>query len=365
MLMRGSARRTAQEIARMLDGVGATLSFSTGIETTVFGGRALSGDLPLLLELAAEATIEPSFPDDEAQRVRGELITAIRVNTLDTRQVAERVFRRLAFPDGHPYHDSPDGDEAALTALTVEDLRGFHREYVAPEAMIIAMVGDVEPRRATDHVAEAFGRWASAGPVPARPLPGVTPPPTLQREETALPGKTQSDLILGVPGVARGDPEYYDVMMANLLLGQLGMMGRIGQNVRERQGMAYYAFSDLRAGLLAGPWWVRAGVNPANVDRAVDAILHEVRTLQQQGPEDGELADARTFLTGSLAVRLEATPGLANTLADIELFDLGLDYLERYPAIVNAVGRDAVVAASQRFSVDRYTLAIAGPRRHQ
>jgi zinc protease len=141
------------------------------------------------------------------------------------------------------------------------------------------------------------------------------------------------------------------------------MMGRIGQNVREKQGMAYYAYSDLRAGLLAGPWWVKAGVSAANVDRAVAAIVHEIKELQDHGPAPDELADARTFLTGSLAVRLETSQGAAQMLADIELFGLGLDYLERYAAIIAGTSRDAIVRAIRRFPTGAYALAVAGPER--
>lgn len=152
-------------------------------------------------------------------------------------------------------------------------------------------------------------------------------------------------------------------MMANLLLGQLGMMGRVGENVRERQGMAYYAYSDLRAGLLAGPWWVRAGVNPTNLDRAIAAIVAEILALQREGPREDELADARRSLVGSLALRLETTQGVAQTLSDIELFGLGLDYLARYPSIIEGVGRDDIVDTIRRFPIEAHTLAIAGPER--
>ncbi|OLD46019.1 MAG: hypothetical protein AUI83_15600 [Armatimonadetes bacterium 13_1_40CM_3_65_7] len=178
-----------------------------------------------------------------------------------------------------------------------------------------------------------------------------------------MEGKTQSDIVLGAPGVARTDPSYYETMMANLILGQLGMMGRLGDRVRERQGMAYYAFSDLRAGLLAGPWVVRAGVNPANESAAIEGILGEIRRFQDGGPEDAELADARDFLIGSQAVRLETNPSIAQMLADIELFGLGLDYLVRYPELVRGIARDAIVQAARRFPPDSYCLAIAGPHR--
>jgi zinc protease len=363
MLLRGTVRRSAQQIAIDLDSAGASLSFGSGVESTVFGGRALLSDLPLLMTLAVESLTTPAFPSDEVERVRGELVTAARVAAVDTRQVAERVFRRLAYPDGHPHRDPPDGEEPVLAALTAGDLGAFHRTHFRPDDTIVAIVGDVEPARAVERVTEAFAGWSADGAKPDRSTPAVVAPATRVRQEAALPGKTQSDLVLGVPGISRSDPDYYDVMMANLLLGQLGLMGRIGQNVRERQGMAYYAYSDLRAGLIAGPWWVRAGVNPSNVERAVAAILHEVTALQQQGPDGEELEDARTYLIGSLAVRLETSPGIAQTLADIEFFNLGLDYLERYPGIVRSISRDAIVAAARRFTTDRYALAIAGPER--
>jgi zinc protease len=362
-LIRGTRRRSGPQIAEDLDAMGASLSASSSIEVTAVTGRSLAADLPALLAVAAEVLTEPAFPSDEIERVRGELITAARINALDTRQVAERLFRRLTYPEGHPHRANPDGDEQVLSALTADDLAAFHAHRYRPAATILALAGDVDPARATDLVAAAFGQWPSGGAWTLPPYPAPAPPAVVRREEVVVPGKSQSDLVLGVPGISRNDPSYYAIMMANLFLGQLGMMGRIGQNVREKQGMAYYAFSDLRAGLLAGPWWVKAGVNPANIDRAVSAILQEIVDLQAYGPGPDELADARTFLVGSLAVRLESSQGFAQTMADIELFDLGLDYLERYPAIVNGTSREAIVDAIRRFPTDAYALAIAGPER--
>jgi zinc protease len=363
-LIRGSLRRTGPEIAEDLDALGATLTVSPGIEVTAVVGRALADDLRPLLETAAEILVEPAFAASEVENVRGELITAARVNALDTRQVAERAFRRLAYPEGHPHSRSPDGDEAILAALDPADLRGFHVARYRADATVLTVVGDVDPMQAADLAAEMFGRWQSPGRWSLSTFPDPMASPAPRHEETVVPGKTQSDLVLGAPGVARTDPDYHAVMMANLLLGQLGMMGRIGRNVRERQGMAYYAFSDLRAGFLAGPWWVKAGVNPANVDRAIAAILHEVDALQRDGPLADELADARTFLTGSLAVRLETSQGVAQMLADIELYALGLDYLERFPGIIADTSREAIMRAIWRFPTEAYTLAVAGPDRH-
>jgi zinc protease len=367
-MMHGTEQRTHAQIAEALDGMGATLAVLPGLEVTTVVGRALADDLPALLEIAAEALTRPAFPLDEVEKVRGQLITAARVNGLDTRHVAERVFRRLAYPEHHPHAQVPDGDEMVLAALSAANLREFHEQHYWPEGTALVVVGDVETHRVVEEVARYFGGWSPNG-TGARPQYNAGAADIGPRAEgprshhVALPGKTQADLALGTPGVRRSDPGYYATMMANLLLGQLGMMGRIGENVRERQGMAYYAYSDLRAGLTAGPWWVRAGVNPANVERAVAAILAEIGALQRDGPATDELADARTFLVGSLAVRRETTQGLAQMLSDVELHGLGLDYLDRYASIIQGVSSDEIVAAIRQFPIDAYTLAVAGPER--
>ncbi|MDR7482644.1 MAG: pitrilysin family protein [Armatimonadota bacterium] len=360
-LMHGTHRRTARQLAEELDGLGATLVVAPGLETTSIGGRALPDDLGTWLDLAADVLMAPAYAPDEVEKVRGQLITAARVNALDTRHAAERLFRRLAFPPAHPHSQAPDGEETVLAALLPQDLHAFHRSYVTPQATALAIVGDVDAGRTADLAAARFEAWPAGAPWALPAVPEPARPPAPQRQEVTLPGKTQADLVLGTVGISRTAPGYYAAMMANLLLGQLGMMGRIGEHVRERQGIAYYAFSDLRAGLLAGPWWVRAGVNPANLERAVEAILTEIAGLAGDGPTEEELADARRYLVGSMAVRLETNQGIAQALAEIELYGLGLDYLERYPALVEGIARDDVVAAMRRFPTDAYTLAIAAP----
>lgn len=363
VLQRGTRSRTSQEIAETLESMGASLAVLSNMEVTALSLRVLHEDAPAALEVLAEILQFPAFSTDEVEKTRGELLTALRVAQQDTRHVAERVFRALAFPAGHPHARVPDGDEGVIQGLTPADLAAFHAHYIRPEATILAIVGDLHPAETLDLAGRFFSHWERRGTWQAPPIP---PPAHLrapQRAEVRLPGKTQSDVVLGAPGIARGDGLYYETMMANLILGQIGLMGRLGERVRERQGMAYYAYSDMRAGLLAGPWWVRAGVNPVNEDRAVESILDELRGFQETGPTDEELRDAQDFLVGSLAVRLETHGGIAQMLADIELFNLGLDYVVRYPEIIRRLTRDAVRAAAARFPLTAYSLAIAGPPR--
>jgi zinc protease len=147
-----------------------------------------------------------------------------------------------------------------------------------------------------------------------------------------------------------------------MILGRLGLGGRLGENVRENQGMAYYCYSGIEADLGAGPWSAVAGVNPANVERAIAAILHEVEQFVADGPTAQELSDARDYLTGSLVLGLETNDGLAGTLLAIERYGLGLDYIDRYPAIIGGVTHEQIVAAARRYlSTERYVITVAGP----
>jgi zinc protease len=126
--------------------------------------------------------------------------------------------------------------------------------------------------------------------------------------------------------------------------------------------LAYYVYSQAQTGFLAGPWAVRAGVNPRNVDRAIEGILREIRGLQHEPVRGGELPDAQNYLVGSLAVRLETDAGIAQALLEIETFDLGLDYLAQYPALIRGVTPEAIGGAATRyFDLNGYTVATAVP----
>ena len=140
------------------------------------------------------------------------------------------------------------------------------------------------------------------------------------------------------------------------------MMGRLGDNVREKQGLAYYSYSRVEGGPGPGAWRVIAGVNPANVEQAVASIRDEIKRMCEEPVGEDELADNRAFITGSLPLRIETNEGVARYLLDMERYDLGLDYLQRYDELINAVTLDQIQAVAQRWlDSDAYALAIAGP----
>jgi zinc protease len=183
-----------------------------------------------------------------------------------------------------------------------------------------------------------------------------------RRYVRTMTNKTQADIALGTVGPARTAEEYYAARVGDLILGHLGLMGRLGEKVRDQQGLAYYAYSGLEAGLGRGPWSVRAGVNPTNVDRAIESILAEIVRLQHEPVTDQELEDGQDYLTGSLPLRLETNEGIAGMLLDMDLYQLGDDYIMRYPDLVRAVTKEHIQAAALKYlDPEHYAIAIVGP----
>ena len=178
-----------------------------------------------------------------------------------------------------------------------------------------------------------------------------------------LPGKAQSDIAYGFTAIRRLDPRYDAYYVMNNILGQFGLGGRLGDNIRERQGMAYYAFSSLDPSVGVGPLIVRAGVDPGNVARTLEAIDAEVRSLRQDGPTDAELAQTQQFLIGSIPRTLETNAGIASFLQSEEQFGLGLDYDRRLADDIRAVTLDEVrAAAAELLHPERAAVAVAGPQ---
>jgi zinc protease len=361
MLMRGTESRTFGQINEALESVGAQLGFSSGVHTVGFGGKALAEDLDLLLDILDDSLQRPTFPDDEAERLRGQILTDLQRRAHDTRRMARLTFDAQLYPD-HPYGRSVQGYEETVTDLSRADLVSYYQNQYSPQGMVVAVLGAVSADSVLDKVGAALGGWQASGVMPNRSIPPAVQLAEIRRQMVPVAGKTQSDVVLGWPGLARRDPDFMKARLANTVLGVFGMMGRLGDSVRDEQGLAYYVYSSLEAGLGAGPWRAIAGVNPANVERAVDGILHQVRRLRTELVPASELADSQSFLTGSLPLRLETNEGLASTLLDMERYDLGLDYLQRYADLVKAITVQDVQEMAQRYlDPDVYALAIAGP----
>ena len=362
-LTRGTKTRTFEEINEAVDAAGMSLSSGAGRHLTSVWSRCLKEDLPLALELMADVVRRPVFPEREIEQLKGQTLNGLRQADNDTGSVADRQFRERIYPEGHPYRLRSHGYQETVPGLTRHALEEFHAAHYGPGDAFCVVVGDVVFEDVVARLEEAFGDWNAAGAAPV--TVGDPPVPEPSQHDVVVPGKTQSDLVLGAPAIRRNDPDHHALRMGNLILGRLGMMGRLGENVREAKGLAYGVHSELDAGLGAGPWAVRAGINPANVDAALAAIRYELHRLLDEGVTEDELERGQSYSTGTLVLHLETNDGVAGLMQDIELFGLGLDYAERYPDLINNLTLEQVNAAVRKHlpRYDQTVRVVAGPGR--
>lgn len=360
-LMRGTRRRSFEELYDSIESIGAGLGFGAGKHRTSFHGKALAEDLDHLLSLLSEALREPAFPPEQMERLRAERLSALDIRDQNTGAVAGLCFDRLAYP-GHPYAIPGDGSKSSVSSLSLEDIVDFHARAYGPRGMVLALVGAVASEQVRAAVADSLGTWV----VPGQHLhDGVAGAPILdgiRRDEVTLDGKSQCDLVVGAPGPSRTDPDYLACTLGNNIFGRFGLYGRVGDAVRERAGLAYYAYSSLGGGPGPGPWTVTAGVNPANVDQAVDLIRREIGRFVSRRVTTEELHDNQAHFIGRLPLQLESNEGVAAALVNLEQYDLGLDYYRTFPDLVAGIRREHILSAAQRFlSPDRLAIAVAGP----
>lgn len=360
-LMRGTARRDFQHIYDALESAGASLSFGGGSRTANFGGQALSEDLGLLLELAAEALRQPVFPQEHVERLRAHLLTDLAMRAEDTAEMASLTFEQIVY-GSHPFSRPEDGYPETIAAITRQDLVDFHQRHYGPAGMVLAVVGAVQPQAVLELVNRLFGDWQNPQQILPPPLPELQRLAQTRRQNVAIPGKFQADIVMGVAGPARAHPLFLAASLGNNILGQFGMMGRIGEAVREKAGLAYYAYSGLTGGYGPGPWEVAAGVDPQNVEKAIALMVKEIRRFVRQPVRAAELADSQANYIGRLPLSMESNGGVAGSLINLERFELGLDYYRRYPELVKAVTREQILeVAQEHFDPERLGIAVAGP----
>ena len=358
---RGSTTQTADQIAEDFENRGASLSVALNRHAMWLVCTCLSEDFEQVLALVGNVAMRPTFPDAEIETRRGEIVTLLRQDEDNPASVAMERLMRSLYGETHPYGRPMRGTLDAVERIGRADLQQFHQHRFAPELMSLALVGDLDAGRAMDVTATVFGAWPATGLKKAE-LPPVDPARARRVQVVPMMNKSQADIACGFTSIRRLDPQYHAYSLMNNILGQYALGGRLGDSIRERQGMAYYTFSSLDASFAPGPLIVRAGVSPANVERAVASIDAELAKLAADGPTDKELAESKQYLIGSMPRTLETNVGIATFLQTSELFGLGLDYDLRLPGLISAVTREQVHdAARATLNPSHATIVVAGP----
>ena len=367
VLDRGTSKRSAEAIADELDGRGASLSVIAGRHQMALAATCLSDDFEPVLTLVADVARHPGFADKEIATRRESLITSIRQEEDNPATMAGDAFAKALYGD-HPYARKVRGTIQALESIRRQDLVRFHQKGFDPPIMTVVVVGDLIEDFALGAITKLFGDWtsasakASAGQGAATKVPDPAPPAERTLVSVPMMNKSQADVVYGFAGVRRSDPEYHAISVMNNALGQYAIGGRLGDSIRERQGMAYYVFSSLDATFGPGPFTIRAGVAASNVEKTISSIDQEIDLVLTKGFTDQEIDESKSYMIGSLPRQLETNAAIASFLLNVETFGLGLDYDERLPGLIGAVTKEAADAAARRLlNPVKATIGVAGP----
>lgn len=361
MLTKGTESRTWEDIAEATESVGASLSALGSTETVSIEGRLLSKDFDRVLDVLNDILRAPNFPQEEIEKYRHQVHSWLKAWEDETDDVADRLLREAVYPNEHPYHWRVQGTEASVTRIERDALVDFHASYYRPDSLILAIVGDVDTHAVIEKIDAAMGDWKVDGEKPS-----FTIPPVEYGEKQVLVkpmmDKSQANIELGHKGIARTNPDFYTTNLMNAVLGGSAGIARLFGRVRDIQGLAYSVWSSFTPSRGEGLFHASAGVNPANVDKAINSILHEIELMKSDGITEEEFSDAQNLIVGNFALTLETNRGLAAVLLTAELYGLGLDYLEKHESIYRDLTRAQVNAAAQKYlHPDLCSIAIAGP----
>ncbi len=363
-LAKGTESRTKLQIAEELESRGASLSTSSDASDPVgvdIGGSALSRDTEVLLDVLAEILRSPVFPEEELEKEKKRVIGAIRQQQDQTSVRAYEAATRRIYPPGHP-HRRRSGEEriARVESLKREDLQAFYSGRYGAQTLQLAVVGDVEADRILDGIEKRFGNWkaGSSGEI-SQPL---IPEPAPGEEVVVMPDKASADVVMAAPStLRRQDPDFLACTLANSALGQSSLSSRLGVRVRDVEGLTYGIHSSFSSTHLAGPFLVSLTVKPESRDAAVAATLEEIARFLKTGLTDKELREEKSARVGKYKVDLASNSGIAQALDAAVYYGFGIEYLDRFPSLIEAISKEEADAAfAGRVNPNQFTIVSAG-----
>jgi predicted Zn-dependent peptidase len=354
-----AAYPTTRAISEAIEGVGGSFNAATDRESTVYWVRVPRREAARAMDVLGELIVRPRLHGEDIQSERAIIIEEIRSYLDDPAEYCQILFQTAMFGDG-PLGREICGEEADILALPEAAIHEFWRAVYRPANTVVAVVGDLDHAEATSLTAAAFGTGNGT-------IPGFAPAPTLPAGPRVRTGKrdtSQAQVCLGVPALHRDHPDSWTLAVLNAVLGD-GMSSRLFLSVREELGLAYDVSSGLVDYADAGALEVSAGVDPAGLPEALEAILVELARLRDEPVPEPELEKARRYLAGGLELRMDDTRHVASWIGGQEALHDRVLTLEEALAAVEAVDADAVQRLAGRlFRDDALRLAAVAPARY-
>lgn len=356
LLNEGAGSLNSQGYQSALTNKAIRLSVTPTRDYLVISLVTLSENAPEAFRLLGLALTHPRFDNDAIGRVRAQMIAALQEQGQDPQTVASKGFMATFFGN-HPYAHPIDGTLASIPRITRSDIRSFAHSHWVRNGLRIAISGDATPDKLKVLIGSAFGQIAAKWP-PAVPAPGRLGVPGTHVIPMPVP---QATAVFGLPGILRSDRDFIPAYVANYILGGGGFSSRLMQEVREKRGLTYGISSSIDTLNKAGIFAIQVATRAGAMRQTIDVVRATMRDFAEHGATDKELADAKTYITGSFPMAFSSNVGIASQLSSFQRVGLPIDYIKKRNALINAVTLDDVKRVSKRlFHADKMTIVVGG-----
>lgn len=356
LLTQGTARRTASQISSEIDFIGGSLSVSGGDDYASAGLRVLKKDLSTGFDLLADVLMNPVFDQKEIDRKVKESLASIRQQKDEPGIVADEAFTKAVF-GRNSYGQTNEDIAAYLPKLTQQEVLDFYHARYSANGAVIAVVGDITEAEIRQLLNRYFKGWKQS----TRSLPASVEPPRIDKNVVHKINKdiTQANIAMGHLGISRRNPDYYAVMIMNYILGGGGFSSRLMDTIRDNKGLAYDVHSSVVALQEPGRFEITIQTKNESANEVIAESLREVGRIRSELVAEKELADAKAYLTGSFPLRMDTSAKIAGMLVSIELYNLGLDYPQKYAAIINSVTHEDILRVAKKYlHPDRMVIVV-------
>ncbi len=347
LLRKGTKTKSATQIAETIDFVGGSLGAGAGLDATFATCRVLSKHFDVGLDLLSDIILNPTFQQEEIERLRKQTLAGIKQKRDDPGSVADEKFRKFVFGD-HPYGRPSEGTEETIRTITRDDILNFHQKYYVPNNAILAVVGDVKTEETIKKVKAKFMQWKSA----EVPSPSLVEPPEIKGHQILLvdkPDLTQTYIRVGHLGIERKNPDYFAIRVMNYILGGGGFASRLMDEVRAKRGLTYGIHSRFDSYRLRGAFQVSTFTRNDSTAPAIEAILEQIRRIRTEKVTDKELEETKSFYNGYFPLQFETPEQIATQILNVELYDLGEDYIKNFRKNIKAVTKEDVLRVAQKY----------------
>ena len=353
MLDEGAGDLDSAAFQRRIDDLSVKMSFDAGRDEFTGSLQTLSQNRAAAFDLLALALNKPRFDAGPLERIRGQLVLGIENDAEDPERIASNAWMHTIF-GSHPYGRASDGNVDGIKAVTADDLHALTHRLFARQGLEVAVVGDIDAATLASELDSVFCALPEKSGMPK--VAATTPAmgPIVQIIQRDIP---QSIIRFGFRGIARDDPDFIAAYVMNFILGDGGFSSRLTEQVREKRGLAYSIYTALypldHAALFYG---ATATVN-AHAAETLTILRDVLKRMADDGPTAAELAEAKTYLTGSYALRFDSDRKIASQLLSIQREKLGIDYIKKRNGLINAVSLDDVKRMAKRI-IDTNALVV-------